>query len=293
MPNSRHLFEFFLLALVGQLGRLGRFMNVFFLRRRLPQLPSFSRLRLMQLMHLCATLSFYVGLQIAPGVVYAQSTAANLSAPKLYTFSDTMEQRVKACVACHGLQGRSTSAGYFPRIAGKPSGYLLNQLINFREQRRRYPFMNYIVAHLSDDYLREMAEYFSEQNPPYAMPAPISTTNAVVDMGKQLVLRGDMQRGLPACIACHGERITGIAPFVPGLLGLPRDYLVAQLGAWQSDNRRTLAPDCMAQIAKKLKPAEIEAISTWLAMQAVPTMSKAEPADSRRQWPMKCGSNLP
>ena len=33
------------------------------------------------------------------------------------------------------------------------------------------------------------------------------------------------------CAACHGERLTGIEPAVPGLLGLPYDYLVVATGA--------------------------------------------------------------
>lgn len=79
---------------------------------------------------------------------------------------DTMAQRALACAACHGKEGRATRDGYFPRIAGKPAGYLYNQLINFREGRRRYPLMTYMVGHLSDAYLAEMAQYFSELDVP-------------------------------------------------------------------------------------------------------------------------------
>ena len=45
---------------------------------------------------------------------------------------NTMAQRMQACSVCHGKEGRATNAGYFPRIAGKPAGYLYNQLLNFR-----------------------------------------------------------------------------------------------------------------------------------------------------------------
>ena len=42
--------------------------------------------------------------------------------------------------------------------------------------------------------------------------------------------------------------LTGAATgYVPGLLGLPRDYLNGQLGAWRSGQRRAVEPDCMAQ----------------------------------------------
>src|SRR5215468_4359285 len=50
---------------------------------------------------------------------------------------DTMEARLRACVPCHGRQGEGTSNDYFPRLAGKPAGYLMNQLVAFRDGRRR------------------------------------------------------------------------------------------------------------------------------------------------------------
>lgn len=51
----------------------------------------------------------------------------------------------------------------------------------------------------------------------------------------------------------------------PGLLGLPRDYLVAQIGSWQNGLRRAAEPDCMAQVSLKLTPEDIGAVSAWLA----------------------------
>ena len=69
--------------------------------------------------------------------------------------------------------------------------------------------------------------------------------------------------------------MTGRAPFIPGLLGLPRDYLNAQLGAWRSGQRRALPPDCMAQVAQRLTPEDIGAVSAWLAAQPVPAHAAA------------------
>src|SRR5262245_1422789 len=69
---------------------------------------------------------------------------------------DTMAQRTRACTACHGKQGRATREGFFPRIAGKPAGYLYSQLVNFRDGRRQNPAMVYLVQHLSDRYLQEI-----------------------------------------------------------------------------------------------------------------------------------------
>ena len=71
---------------------------------------------------------------------------------------DTMAARVQGCTACHGVHGEGTDNDYFPRLAGKPADYLYNQLQNFREGRRKYPPMNYLVTYLSDDYLHKIAD---------------------------------------------------------------------------------------------------------------------------------------
>ncbi|MFP5394310.1 MAG: c-type cytochrome, partial [Gammaproteobacteria bacterium] len=75
---------------------------------------------------------------------------------------------------------------------------------------------------------------------------------------------------VPACVACHGNGLTGVAPAIPGLAGLPRDYLNAQLGAWRNGSRRAHAPDCMATIAARLSVADVTAISSYIAAQPVP-----------------------
>ncbi len=98
----------------------------------------------------------------------ARATAATLGAAP---FEDTIAQRVLACTGCHGREGRAGPDGYYPRIAGKPAGYLFNQLRNFRDERRHYELMNGLLALLDDDYLREIAAYFAGLDLPYPPPA--------------------------------------------------------------------------------------------------------------------------
>lgn len=232
---------------------------------------------------------FYTRLLGLALFVASSHVAAQTSTP---AFTDSLAQRVKACVACHGAEGRSTSDGFYPRIAGKPAGYLYNQLVNFRQAKRTYPMMTYMVAHMSDAYLQEIAAYFSEQNPPYAAPQASTVPAPILERGRALVLKGDAAKDLPACISCHGEKMTGVAPFIPGVLGLPRDYLVAQLGAWQTGSRHATAPDCMQSVAKKLSANDLSAVASWLALQNVPVDSKA--VASRDivgfKLPLDCGS---
>ena len=69
-------------------------------------------------------------------------------------------------------------------------------------------------------------------------------------------------------------------PAVPGLLGLPRDYISAQIGSWRNSLRRAAAPDCMAEIAHKLKPEDIAALAAWLSTRPVPQPYLSEPEGS-------------
>ena len=208
-----------------------------------------------------------------------------------HTVPDTMQQRMLACSGCHGKDGRATSQGYFPRIAGKPAGYLYNQLLNFREGRRNNGAMNTLVEHLNDAYLRQIANYFAELDLPYPPPQVVGASASLLAAGQQLVLQGDKPRDLPACVACHGAAMMGVVPSVPGLLGLPRDYVVGQLGAWRTGLRKTAPPDCMGRIAQTLTREDVLAVSTWLASQPVPVGAKPD-APATTPLPMGCGSAL-
>jgi cytochrome c553 len=230
------------------------------------------------------------------GLLLAASTSLSVAAAPASTVAplrvvvpDTLAQRLQPCTACHGAEGRASREGYLPRIAGKPAGYLYHQLLNFRDGRRPNATMAALLANQSDAYLREMAEHFAALDLPATAPPRAVADPAVLARGQTLVQTGDAARKLPACTACHGRALAGTQPAVPGLLGLPRDYLIAQLGAWQTGGRHALAPDCMAEIVRRLGPGDASAVAAWLAAQPVPANHGAEPAASAPA-PLHCGS---
>lgn len=215
---------------------------------------------------------------------------ASLPATAAPAFEDTMAQRTLACTACHGQAGVARPDGYYPRIAGKPAGYLYNQLLNFRDGRRHYGLMTGLVDTLSDAYLLEIAQHFASLDLPYPPPSPPpAVTPALRERGRVLAFEGDPSRKVPACAQCHGAALTGVQPNTPGLLGLPRDYLSAQLGAWKTGQRRAHAPDCMAQISRALAPEDLAAVTAWLAAQPLP--ADPHPVARLPQPPtLACGS---
>ncbi|WP_310567408.1 c-type cytochrome [Hydrogenophaga sp.] len=206
-----------------------------------------------------------------------------------HTVPDTLAQRVMACTGCHGPEGRATNDGFYPRIAGKPEAYLYHQLQNFRDGRRQAAGMRFLLDPLSDAYLRDIARHFAGLDLPYPPPPPSTARPEQLARGEALVRRGDPARELPACTACHGAAMTGVQPAVPGLLGLPRDYLIGQLGAWQTGLRKAHAPDCMAQVAQRLAAPDIAAVAAWLAAQPLPADAHPAPATTQ-PLPLRCGS---
>jgi cytochrome c553 len=200
-----------------------------------------------------------------------------------------MAERVQACAACHGAKGGGTSDPYFPRLAGKPAGYLYNQLIAFRNGRRRYPPMNYLLEYLTPEYLLKMAEYYAAQRPPPPPAAVSDASKQVLAQGEDLVTHGDAARGIPACMSCHGVSLTGMEPGIPGLLGLRATYVSAQLGAWRYGNRTAIAPDCMQVVAGHLTEDDVHAVAAFLSSRPVPADTSSVPKDSY-PLPFACGS---
>lgn len=205
---------------------------------------------------------------------------------------DTLAQRLSACAACHGKSGGGGSNGYYPRIAGKPALYLYRQLLNFQAGRRNNPMMEHMVTGLSNDYLREIADYFSALNPPHRRPVTAHVASDMLARGQHLVRHGDAARKVPACQACHGKQLNGVEPATPALLGLPGDYISAQLGAWRSGTRGAISPDCMATIAHRLDRQDIQAVAVWLASQPLPADTAAAPSGTVDP-PLECGSLTP
>jgi cytochrome c553 len=146
-----------------------------------------------------------------------------------------LHDRFAACAACHGEHGEGKrGAQYYSHLAGKPAGYLFDQRQGFHDGRHVYPQMVSLVQNLDDAYMRDIADYYATQPPRLraADNAAISLSAAMQARAKQLVRHGDVAAGVPACSACQGTDLTGLELGIPVLVGLPADYIVAQLGGW-------------------------------------------------------------
>ncbi|CAH6804698.1 Cytochrome c4 [Vibrio chagasii] len=172
----------------------------------------------------------------------------------------------QTCVACHGADGNSLITQY-PKLAGQHEKYLEKQLKELKlgmtsggKQGRYEPVMGAMAMPLSEEDMADLAAYYAS--------LPISnnsTPENVVDDGKVLYTAGNAERGLTACIACHGPRGNGteLSGF-PKISGQHAEYIKAQLEKFRDGSRNNDMNAMMRDVAKKLTDAEIDTLSKYV-----------------------------
>ncbi|NWG30487.1 MAG: cytochrome c4 [Rhodocyclaceae bacterium] len=164
------------------------------------------------------------------------------------------------CALCHGVEGESASAIY-PRLAAQHPDYLVKQLGDFRDGRRKSETMNEMAKDLSDETIRELAAWFSSRPP--AVRRILDADLAAV--GRYVFLKGNPYSGVAACASCHGEKGHG-TQLLPRLAGQHPNYLVTQLKDF-GKRERTNDNAVMHSIASKLTELEMHAVAVYLGGQ--------------------------
>lgn len=160
------------------------------------------------------------------------------------------------CAACHGPDGNSVNPEW-PSLAGQHASYTTAQLEAFREGRRQNPLMSPMAMGLSDEDIRDLAAYYEAQ-----APAALEADPELVEAGRQLYLGGQKERGVTACIACHGPSGQGspLANF-PVVAGQHATYTALTLRDYASGARANVM---MNDIARRMSDEDIEAVSAFL-----------------------------
>ena len=83
--------------------------------------------------------------------------------------------------------------------------------------------------------------------------------------GHKLYFGGDAEKGVAACVSCHGVGGKGMkqAGF-PSVSGQSKDYLVKQLASFRDGSRANDNNGIMRNIAIKLSDAEIDAVAQYI-----------------------------
>jgi cytochrome c553 len=167
---------------------------------------------------------------------------------------DIVETR---CMLCHGREGESASAVY-PRLAAQHPDYLLKQLKDFRDGRRKSDTMNAMVKDLKDDEFQGLAAWFSSRKPASRRPGDAD----LAGVGKYIFFNGNSFSGVPACESCHGTTGHGTQQ-LPRLAGQHPAYLEIQLKEF-GNRARSNDNAIMHSVASKLTELETRAVSVYM-----------------------------
>jgi cytochrome c553 len=181
--------------------------------------------------------------------------AADETSPAEASGAEKIVQTV--CAACHGSDGNS-AVSLNPKLAGQLPEYLLKQLTNFKEGKRANAVMAGIVANLTPDDMKNLANYYSAQKITLAK----AKSNGAGSLGEKIYRGGIAASGVPACASCHGANGAGIPKQFPRLAAQHADYTLTQMKTFRTGERAN-AP-MMKTIAAKMTDAEMQAVSDYM-----------------------------
>ncbi|RBP53402.1 c-type cytochrome [Arenicella xantha] len=166
------------------------------------------------------------------------------------------------CAACHGVAGVSSLPAN-PHLAGQVPGYIRGQLKAFKTGERKNPIMMAQAAGLSDEDMADLDAYYATLTP----STQVNLTEADVEMaaaGERLYRGGYADRGISACMGCHGPSGHGISIHYPRVAGQHKEYLEQQLLSFKKGDRAG-HNQIMAMVAFGLSEQQIKELSAYMA----------------------------
>ncbi len=167
---------------------------------------------------------------------------------------------VDRCASCHGEKGVSVSAAN-PSLAGQLAPYTYKQLMDYKDGKRSHGVMRAMARPLSEEDMADIAAFYASQ------PVAKARQKDTSEIAETLVTRGDGERLIPACGACHGRsgmgNVTGGVGIavMPVLVGQYPDYIADTLRDYRSGDRANDIYWQMRSVAGKLTDEEIEALA--------------------------------
>jgi cytochrome c553 len=194
-------------------------------------------------------------------VALTLSGVAHSAEPQAAKKPDLAAGEAKAstvCVACHAIDG-SRGLPAYPILQGQHPEYLVKQLTEFKEGKRKNSIMNGMAAALTPEDMRNVAAFYASKK----AKDGVSKNKDLVALGEKIYRGGIAKKGVPACAGCHSPNGAGIPAQYPRLSGQHSDYVKTQLTTFRSGERNN-SPQ-MTAIAANLSDQEIEALSDYVA----------------------------
>ena len=195
------------------------------------------------------------------------SYAAELNIPNVLKTGDASNgsSLVATCAACHGIDGNSINTDW-PSLAGQNQKYLYDQLGYFVSGERENALMTAVIPYLktlSSNELLDIAAYYAESS---ASVGQADSDANLLALGESLYRSGDLNRGIPACTACHSLYGEGnVQAGFPKISGQQKGYLVSTLKEYRSQVRNAGNYALVMQAASaNLKDGDIEALANYM-----------------------------
>lgn len=202
-------------------------------------------------------------LALAPGALRAEADAERGRSVALGAASALSPR--SACHTCHGINGAGDSSGAFPRLTSQAAWYLYKQLKDYASGQRQNDVMSPIARELTDQQMQDVAIFYAEQSEPAPAAASVVTDPLLVQRGGAISAVGLAEKGVAACVNCHGPAGRGLPPSFPYLAGQYGPYVELQFRFWKEGTRRNDPLGVMEHIAKQLADEEIKALAAYFA----------------------------
>ena len=115
--------------------------------------------------------------------------------------SQTVQERLATCLACHGENGQSNTP-LTPSLGAQPAFFLSIQIFMFRDKIRQVPLMNQMTQGISNNDLKALAEAISK------LPAPVPK-HAPEDVNAERMAATRTLAEQNRCNVCHGANYAG------------------------------------------------------------------------------------
>jgi cytochrome c553 len=201
----------------------------------------------------------FIASLLLTAIVSASAFAADTkpSGPKIDIAAGAKKYEA-VCASCHGTDGNSGSPEN-PKIAGQHPEFLVKQLTEFKNGKRKNAIMQGFAATLSDEDMRNIAHWAAGQK---TKPG-FAKDKALVAAGERIYKGGIADRSIAACAGCHSPSGAGMPSQYPRLAGQHADYIVSSLKSYRDGGRTNNA--VMTGVAAKMNDREIKAVADYLA----------------------------
>ena len=176
------------------------------------------------------------------------------------------EPAKQLCSSCHGLDGNGQPANpEWPAIAGQHAGYAADQLKAIQQgQLRSNLLMAALIGEMSERTFEDLAAYY-ETLPRRTRFADENEKQAIA-RGETLYRAGSKEKGIAACMGCHGPNGAGNGPAgFPALASQTAAYTAKQLRMFKSGERANDPQMMMRDTAARLSEEEIDDLAKYLA----------------------------